>query len=136
MGAYLCIAANGVPPSISKRIELRVQCKYAKINYYGRGWNYFFFFTNSSQRYFRLNQSVFTHSYTLNFMINSRFSVPPMLTIPNQLEAAYIGQNVSLSCHTEAHPTSINYWTTERGDMIVSGTLKKLFIQFDYRAYL
>lgn len=44
-----------------------------------------------------------------------------MLTISNQLEAAYIGQNVSLTCHTEAHPTSINYWTTERGDMIVSG---------------
>ncbi|XKL62750.1 hypothetical protein PGB90_002583 [Kerria lacca] len=70
MGAYLCIASNGVPPSISKRVELRVQ-------------------------------------------------FPPMLTISNQLEAAYIGQNVSLTCHTEAHPTSINYWTTERGDMII-----------------
>jgi hypothetical protein len=28
MGAYLCIASNGVPPSISKRVLLRVQCKY------------------------------------------------------------------------------------------------------------
>ena len=28
MGAYLCIASNGVPPSVSKRIELKVQCKY------------------------------------------------------------------------------------------------------------
>jgi len=27
MGAYLCIASNGVPPSISKRVVLRVQCK-------------------------------------------------------------------------------------------------------------
>lgn len=44
-----------------------------------------------------------------------------MLSIPNQLEAAYIGQDVTLECHTEAYPTSINYWTTERGDMIVSG---------------
>lgn len=44
-----------------------------------------------------------------------------MLTIPNQLEAAYVGQDVALECHTEAYPTSINYWTTERGDMIVSG---------------
>lgn len=26
-GEYLCIASNGVPPSISKRIVLRVQCK-------------------------------------------------------------------------------------------------------------
>ncbi|XP_046416837.1 lachesin isoform X1 [Neodiprion pinetum] len=72
MGAYLCIASNGVPPSISKRIVLRVQ-------------------------------------------------FPPMLSIPNQLEGAYIGQDVTLECLTEAYPTSINYWTTERGDMIVSG---------------
>ncbi|XP_066994719.2 lachesin-like [Anabrus simplex] len=72
MGAYLCIASNGVPPSISKRVSLRVQ-------------------------------------------------FPPMLSIPNQLEGAYIGQDVTLECHTEAYPTSINYWTTERGDMIVSG---------------
>lgn len=27
MGAYLCIASNGVPPSVSKRVSLRVQCK-------------------------------------------------------------------------------------------------------------
>lgn len=28
MGFYLCIASNGVPPSVSKRIMLTVQCKY------------------------------------------------------------------------------------------------------------
>ena len=27
MGAYLCIAQNGVPPSISKRIILNVECE-------------------------------------------------------------------------------------------------------------
>ncbi len=27
IGAYLCIASNGVPPSVSKRIVLNVQCK-------------------------------------------------------------------------------------------------------------
>ena len=26
VGEYLCIASNGIPPSISKRIVLRVQC--------------------------------------------------------------------------------------------------------------
>ncbi|CAH0723755.1 unnamed protein product, partial [Brenthis ino] len=72
MGAYLCIASNGVPPSISKRIMLMVQ-------------------------------------------------FPPMLSIPNQLEGAYIGQDVTLECHTEAYPSSINYWTTDKGDMIISG---------------
>lgn len=28
MGAYLCIASNGVPPSISKRVVLMVQCEF------------------------------------------------------------------------------------------------------------
>jgi len=28
MGAYLCIAANGVPPSVSKRMMLHVHCKF------------------------------------------------------------------------------------------------------------
>lgn len=28
MGAYLCIASNGVPPSLSKRIKLDVDCEY------------------------------------------------------------------------------------------------------------
>lgn len=45
-----------------------------------------------------------------------------MMTIPHQLEGGYIGQEVTLECQTEAHPKSINYWTTERGDMIVSGS--------------
>ncbi|BES91932.1 Immunoglobulin V-set domain [Nesidiocoris tenuis] len=72
MGAYLCIASNGVPPSISRRVFLRVQ-------------------------------------------------FPPMLSIANQLEGAFVGQDVSLECQTEAFPSSINYWTTERGDMIVNG---------------
>ncbi|XP_076238376.1 neurotrimin isoform X3 [Calliopsis andreniformis] len=53
--------------------------------------------------------------------ISLRVQFPPMLSIPNQLEGAYIGQDVTLECHTEAYPASINYWTTERGDMIVSG---------------
>lgn len=28
MASYLCIASNGVPPSVSKRVHLKVQCKY------------------------------------------------------------------------------------------------------------
>ncbi len=47
-----------------------------------------------------------------------------MLSIPNQLEGAFVGQDVLLECNTEAYPQSINYWTMERGDMIISGTLE------------
>ncbi|XP_043274248.1 lachesin-like isoform X2 [Venturia canescens] len=53
--------------------------------------------------------------------VSLKVQFPPMLSIPNQLEGAYVGQDVTLECHTEAYPTSINYWTTEAGDMIVSG---------------
>lgn len=31
MGAYLCIASNDVPPRVSQRISLRVQCEYTEI---------------------------------------------------------------------------------------------------------
>ena len=53
-----------------------------------------------------------------------------MMTIPHQLEGAYMGQDVTLECQTEAHPKSINYWTTEKGDMIVSGTVKIISLPF------
>ncbi|XP_017882277.1 neurotrimin-like isoform X2 [Ceratina calcarata] len=58
--------------------------------------------------------------------ISLRVQFPPMLTIPNQLEAAYIGQDVTLECQTEAYPISINYWTTEHGDMIISGNYRSI----------
>jgi len=28
MGAYLCIASNGIPPTVSKRVMLIVHCEY------------------------------------------------------------------------------------------------------------
>lgn len=31
MGAYLCIASNDVPPAVSKRVSLSVQCGFKKI---------------------------------------------------------------------------------------------------------
>ncbi|KAK6624720.1 hypothetical protein RUM44_011579 [Polyplax serrata] len=44
--------------------------------------------------------------------------VPPMLWIPHQLVGAPQGYSVSLECYTEAHPSSLNYWTREDGHMI------------------
>lgn len=34
MAAYLCIASNGVPPTVSKRISLSVECKSVLFVYY------------------------------------------------------------------------------------------------------
>uniref|UniRef100_A0A336MRQ9 CSON006134 protein n=1 Tax=Culicoides sonorensis TaxID=179676 RepID=A0A336MRQ9_CULSO len=61
MGAYLCIASNGIPPTISKRVMLIVH-------------------------------------------------FPPMIWIQNQLVGAAFEQVVTLECHSEAYPKSINYW--------------------------
>ena len=45
-GPYLCIAKNGIPPSVSKRIMLRVNCiKYSKDKTYE---NYYILFLQSS----------------------------------------------------------------------------------------
>uniref|UniRef100_A0A182NNW9 Ig-like domain-containing protein n=1 Tax=Anopheles dirus TaxID=7168 RepID=A0A182NNW9_9DIPT len=44
--------------------------------------------------------------------------VPPMLWIPHQLVGVPLYFNVTLECFTEAHPTSLNYWTREDGHMI------------------
>lgn len=88
MGPYLCIASNGVPPSVSQRIPLKIQ-------------------------------------------------FPPMLWIPNQQELAYNGQDVVLVCHIEAYPKSINYWTTAKGDMIISGDKYEAVSSDDsYRVYM
>ncbi|XP_071540302.1 lachesin-like [Panulirus ornatus] len=46
---------------------------------------------------------------------------PPMTWVPQQLEGAYLGQDLTIECRTEAFPRSINYWTNTRGDMIVAG---------------
>lgn len=32
MGAYMCIASNGVPPTVSKRMKLQVHCEYMPHN--------------------------------------------------------------------------------------------------------
>nr|XP_029728472.1 opioid-binding protein/cell adhesion molecule homolog [Aedes albopictus] len=72
MGAYLCIASNGVPPSVSKRVMLIVH-------------------------------------------------FAPMISVPNQLVGAVEGQRMTLECHSEAYPKSINYWTREKGDIVPKG---------------
>ncbi|XP_050431798.1 lachesin-like isoform X2 [Adelges cooleyi] len=71
MGAYLCIAANGVPPSVSKRLMLHV------------------------------------HFH-------------PLVQVPNQLVGAPPKTDITLQCYVEASPKSINYWTRESGEMIIS----------------
>ncbi|XP_045135901.1 neurotrimin-like [Portunus trituberculatus] len=88
MGSYLCIASNGIPPSISKRAHLSVQ-------------------------------------------------FPPMAWVPQQLEGAYIGQELTIECRTEAFPKSLNYWTGPSGDMIVAGhRYETLLANTSYKVFM
>lgn len=41
-----------------------------------------------------------------------------MVWIPQQLVGAPIGYNVTLECHIEAYPISLNYWSKDDDDMI------------------
>jgi hypothetical protein len=49
--------------------------------------------------------------------------VPPMIWIQNQLVGAQEGQQMTLECHSEAYPKSINYWTRGQGEIIAQGKI-------------
>ncbi|KAH8339218.1 hypothetical protein KR074_007101 [Drosophila pseudoananassae] len=87
MGAYLCIATNGVPPSVSKRIILDVE-----------------------------------------------FS--PMIWVPNQLVGAPSGTDVTIDCHTEAHPKAIIYWVYNSVMVLPSKKYKTDYTENSYRAHM
>lgn len=54
-----------------------------------------------------------------------------MFWIPSQLEGAYLGQDVTLECHSEAFPKSINYWVKAKdGQMLISSKEIRNFIKF------
>lgn len=95
MGAYLCIASNGVPPSVSKRILLIVHCEKLKAHC----------------------------MHSIDLSLNELFPVSPMIEVQNQLVGAFEGQCVTLECHSEAHPKSINYWTRDKGNIVPKGEL-------------
>ena len=59
-----------------------------------------------------------------------------MFWVPNQLVGAYVGQDVTLECHSEAFPPSINYWEKEDGHTLVSGEHTWLYIFFSRGDYL
>ena len=94
MGDYLCVASNGIPPSASSRFSVRVQCT---------------LLCNAIDFFF------------VEFLTGYGVSVPPMFWIPSQREAVWAGQpSVTIECHSEAFPKSINYWVNNKGAMLTS----------------
>lgn len=63
-------------------------------------------------------------------------TVSPMLSVPHQLVGAPLGYSVTLECHTEAHPTSLNFWKrNDSGPMITDSGKYKTTITIGKPSY-
>ncbi|XP_054706550.1 lachesin-like [Uloborus diversus] len=54
---------------------------------------------------------------------------PPMLWIPNQLIGGSVGRSLTLECLVEAFPKSLNYWTKQDGQLVISGDRHAVTLQ-------
>lgn len=48
-------------------------------------------------------------------------AVAPVIRVTNQILGAPLGTNVRLECHIESFPNSVNYWSNNKGEMILQG---------------
>ena len=99
MGPYLCIASNGIPSPVSKRIMVHVHCKH-----------------DTKTKYYKLRNRltvVYNEFKTYNIII---FLVHPLINVQHQIVSSRTGATIVLPCDVEASPRSVNYWTMTRGD--------------------
>lgn len=71
-----------------------------------------------------------------NLLTTHSITVSPMIWVPNQLVGAPAGTDVTIDCHTEAHPRAIIYWVYNSVMVLPS---KKYIIDYEensYRAYM
>ena len=87
-GSYLCIASNGHPPTVSRRLQLDVKCK-----------------THADMKCIR---KIFQPSLS---------AVRPLVHVPVQKVSASPGRRVQLECNVEAFPRAeVTWeWRGERG---------------------
>lgn len=58
-----------------------------------------------------------------------------MIWVPHQLLGLPFNTNVTLECFTEAHPTSLNYWTRDDGHMIHDSKKYRQVVSYDDLRY-
>ncbi|GBP24231.1 Hemicentin-1 [Eumeta japonica] len=133
MGAFLCIASNDVPPAVSKRITLSVNCEnpaHALFNTlncrlpfvsieYGLTLKQCFAFVRERRMISSARSNA--HGKLLFALKCFEPNVAPTVKVPNQLLGAPLGTDVKLKCHVEAYPNTINYWLKNRGEMLLDG---------------
>lgn len=95
MGVYLCIAKSSVPPIMSKRFSVRVNCKPAL----WRNWN----FCGDHQ-----------NTYLILKVFFYCVSVKPQVQVENHYVGAPIGKDVRLHCKIEASPRPTFQWINNK----------------------
>nr|CAD7439231.1 unnamed protein product [Timema bartmani] len=85
MGAYLCIASNGIPPSVSKRFIVQVHLMSNALAHPPYDQPY----------YSRQGLGPYVH---------------PLIKVSNQLVAAPVASDVLIQCYVEASPRAMNSW--------------------------
>lgn len=71
-------------------------------------------------------------STTITTLILNFLPVSPMIWVPNQLVGAPAGTDVTVDCHTEAHPRAISYWVY---DNVMVLPTKKYAINTEENSY-
>ena len=87
LGAYLCIAKNGVPPSMSKRVFLYVQCKKRPLKFV----------------------MPFPWLHVKQFYL--WFPDPPKIIDHQGVVGVAFGSDVKVDCRVTAYPAPIIFWT-------------------------
>ncbi|CAF4904957.1 unnamed protein product [Pieris macdunnoughi] len=64
--------------------------------------------------------------------IDGNSNISPMIWVPNQLVGAPAGTDVTVDCHTEAHPRAISYWVY---DNVMVLPTKKYAINTEENSY-
>ncbi|XP_029667859.1 lachesin-like [Formica exsecta] len=117
MGPYLCIASNGVPPTVSKRILLTV-------HFQPMVWIENQLVGAYEGQSLTLECHSEAHPSPITYWTKPTnetiANVQPMVWIENQLVGAYEGQSLTLECHSEAHPSPITYWTKPTNETIAN----------------
>nr|CAD7455883.1 unnamed protein product [Timema tahoe] len=90
MGAYLCIASNGIPPSVSKRFIVQVHLMSNALAHPPYDQPY----------YSRQGLGPYVH---------------PLIKVSNQLVAAPVASDVLIQCYVEASPRAMNSWYRDMG---------------------
>lgn len=62
-------------------------------------------------------------------------AVPPAVWLPTQSVESALNQEVVLSCHIEAFPSSVNYWIKESSGKIIESDNDKYLVQQETKDY-